>query len=51
LLSVRVLCQISALKLQLADLLEADEDWQEAAKVLMGVPLDSNNACVARTLD
>lgn len=29
------------LRLQLADLLEAEEDWLEAAKVLTTVPLES----------
>ncbi|KAJ3263440.1 COP9 signalosome complex subunit 4 [Chytriomyces hyalinus] len=34
---------ISSIRLHLADLLEMNEDWGEAAKVLMGVPLDSGH--------
>ena len=35
--------QISALRLMLADLLEAEEDWSDCAKVLMAIPLDSGH--------
>ncbi|TFK75873.1 hypothetical protein BDN72DRAFT_954424 [Pluteus cervinus] len=33
--------QVNALRFQLADLLEAEEEWSEAARVLMGISLDS----------
>ncbi|KAH7929481.1 hypothetical protein BV22DRAFT_1029535 [Leucogyrophana mollusca] len=33
--------QVNALRFQLADLLETEEDWSEAARVLMGISLDS----------
>ncbi|KAI8621271.1 hypothetical protein BC830DRAFT_1094945 [Chytriomyces sp. MP71] len=35
--------QISAIRFKLADILEHNEDWTEAAKVLMGIPLDSGH--------
>ncbi|KAI0068839.1 hypothetical protein BV25DRAFT_1817755 [Artomyces pyxidatus] len=34
--------QVNLLKFQLADVLENQEDWNEAARVLMGVTLDSS---------
>lgn len=39
-------CQVSTLRFQLADLLEEEEEWSEAAKVLMGISLDSGQRCV-----
>ena len=33
--------QINALRFQLADILEAEEEWTDAARVLMGISLDS----------
>ncbi|KAH7887709.1 hypothetical protein F5I97DRAFT_1862221 [Phlebopus sp. FC_14] len=33
--------QVNSLRFQLADLLEAEEEWTEAARVLMGISLDS----------
>ncbi|KIM90828.1 hypothetical protein PILCRDRAFT_811315 [Piloderma croceum F 1598] len=33
--------QVNSLRFQLADLLEEDEEWSEAARVLMGISLDS----------
>jgi COP9 signalosome complex subunit 4 len=33
--------QINSLRFQLADLFEQEEDWSEAAKILMGLSLDS----------
>jgi COP9 signalosome complex subunit 4 len=38
--------QATALRLQLADLLEEEEDWSGAAKVLMGISMDSGNRVV-----
>jgi COP9 signalosome complex subunit 4 len=35
--------QVNALRFQLADLLEVEEEWTEAARVLMGVSLDSGS--------
>jgi COP9 signalosome complex subunit 4 len=35
--------QITSLRLTLADLLEAEEDWAECAKTLMAIPLDSGH--------
>lgn len=35
--------QVNALRFQLADLLEAEEEWTEAARVLMGISLDSGS--------
>ncbi|KAF9510825.1 hypothetical protein BS47DRAFT_1331456 [Hydnum rufescens UP504] len=35
--------QVTSLRNHLADLLEADEDWKEAAQVLMGINMDSNH--------
>ncbi|KAF8138729.1 hypothetical protein EV363DRAFT_1154082 [Boletus edulis] len=35
--------QINSLRFQLADLLEAEEEWSEAARVLMSVSLDSGS--------
>jgi COP9 signalosome complex subunit 4 len=33
--------QVNSLRFQLADLLEEEEEWSEAARVLMGISLDS----------
>ena len=33
--------QVNSLSFQLADLLEEEEDWSEAARVLTGISLDS----------
>jgi len=33
--------QVNSLRFQLADLLEAEESWTEAARVLMGISLDA----------
>ncbi|KAG6333771.1 hypothetical protein ID866_5319 [Astraeus odoratus] len=35
--------QVNSLRFQLADLLEAEEEWTEAARVLMGISLDSGS--------
>ncbi|KAG8218873.1 hypothetical protein J3R82DRAFT_4552 [Butyriboletus roseoflavus] len=35
--------QVNSLRFQLADLLEAEEEWTEAARILMGVSLDSGS--------
>ena len=40
------LSQVAALRNQLASLLEADEEWKEAAQVLMGINLDANYSFV-----
>ncbi|KAJ9479866.1 COP9 signalosome complex subunit 4 [Pseudozyma hubeiensis] len=39
--------QASSLRLQLASLLEAEEDWNEAARVLLAIPLDSGHRNVS----
>ncbi|CEH17109.1 COP9 signalosome, subunit CSN4 [Ceraceosorus bombacis] len=39
--------QTSSLRLHLADLLENDEEWAEAAGVLQGIPLDSGHRSVS----
>ncbi|GAC93938.1 hypothetical protein PHSY_001506 [Pseudozyma hubeiensis SY62] len=39
--------QASSLRMQLASLLEAEEDWNEAARVLLAVPLDSGHRNVS----
>lgn len=33
--------QVNLLRFQLADLLEEEEEWSDAARVLMGISLDS----------
>jgi len=38
--------KVNALRFQLADLLEEEEEWSEAARVLMGISLDSGQRCV-----
>ena len=38
--------QVNILSFQLADILEAEEDWSDAAKVLMGISLDSGQRYV-----
>ena len=38
------------MRFQLADLLEEEEEWSEAARVLMGISLDSGQRCVPRYL-
>ncbi|THV08515.1 hypothetical protein K435DRAFT_708361 [Dendrothele bispora CBS 962.96] len=38
--------QVSTLRFQLADILEEEEEWSEAARVLMGISLDSGQRCV-----
>ncbi|KIJ20051.1 hypothetical protein PAXINDRAFT_107738 [Paxillus involutus ATCC 200175] len=35
--------QVNTLRFQLADLLEAEEEWTQAARVLMGISLDSGS--------
>ncbi|KAF9247077.1 hypothetical protein BU15DRAFT_69919 [Melanogaster broomeanus] len=35
--------QVNSLRFQLADLLETEEEWSEAARVLMGISLDSGS--------
>ncbi|KAH0840148.1 hypothetical protein J3R83DRAFT_1128 [Lanmaoa asiatica] len=35
--------QVNSLRFQLADLLETEEEWTEAARILMGVSLDSGS--------
>jgi COP9 signalosome complex subunit 4 len=44
--SCSVPLQSSALRLHLSDLLESNEDWIEAAKVLQGIPLGSGHRSV-----
>ncbi|CDR88262.1 related to COP9-signalosome complex subunit 4 [Sporisorium scitamineum] len=39
--------QASSLRIQLAGLLEAEEDWNEAARVLLAIPLDSGHRNVS----
>ncbi|SJX60911.1 related to COP9-signalosome complex subunit 4 [Sporisorium reilianum f. sp. reilianum] len=39
--------QASSLRMQLAGLLEAEEDWNEAARVLLAIPLDSGHRNVS----
>jgi COP9 signalosome complex subunit 4 len=39
--------QVSVLRETLATLYERTEEWTEAAKVLIGIPLDSSNRCAA----
>ncbi|KAF5387669.1 hypothetical protein D9615_000441 [Tricholomella constricta] len=39
--------QVNTLRFQLADLLEEEEEWSEAARVLMGISLDSGQRRVA----
>ncbi|CCF54958.1 hypothetical protein NDA11_004634 [Ustilago hordei] len=39
--------QASSLRMQLASLLEAEEDWKEAAQVLLAIPLDSGHRNVS----
>lgn len=39
--------QASSLRMQLASLLEAEEDWNEAARVLLAIPLDSGHRNVS----
>ncbi|SNX82211.1 related to COP9 - signalosome complex subunit 4 [Melanopsichium pennsylvanicum] len=39
--------QASSLRMQLASLLEAEEDWIEAAQVLLAIPLDSGHRHVS----
>ncbi|KAF9127415.1 COP9 signalosome complex subunit 4 [Mortierella sp. 14UC] len=38
--------QVSAIRMHLATIYESDEEWTEAAQVLMGVPLDSGHRIV-----
>ncbi|KAG0063746.1 COP9 signalosome complex subunit 4 [Linnemannia elongata] len=38
--------QVSAIRMHLATIYESEEDWAEAAQVLMGVPLDSGHRIV-----
>ncbi|KAH8830517.1 hypothetical protein DL96DRAFT_1813555 [Flagelloscypha sp. PMI_526] len=38
--------QVNALRLHLADILEAEEDWSEAAKVLMSISMDSSQRSI-----
>ncbi|KAF8076435.1 hypothetical protein FPV67DRAFT_1407124 [Lyophyllum atratum] len=38
--------QVNTLRFQLADLLEEEEEWSEAARVLMGISLDSGQRSV-----
>ena len=38
--------QVNSLRFQLADLLEEEEEWSEAARVLMGISLDSGQRWV-----
>ena len=37
--------QVCALRESYADLLENDDEFSEAAKVLIGIPLESGNRC------
>lgn len=39
--------KVSNLRFQLADIYENEEEWSDAARVLMGIQLDSNQRCVA----
>jgi COP9 signalosome complex subunit 4 len=38
---LQIILQVNSLRFQLADLLEVEEDWSEAARVLMNLSLDS----------
>ncbi|KJA30241.1 hypothetical protein HYPSUDRAFT_50595 [Hypholoma sublateritium FD-334 SS-4] len=38
--------QVNSLRFQLADLLEGEEDWSDAARVLMGISLDSGQRSI-----
>ncbi|KAF9082154.1 hypothetical protein BGX29_008358 [Mortierella sp. GBA35] len=38
--------QVSAIRMHLATIYESEEDWAEAAQVLMGIPLDSGHRIV-----
>lgn len=40
------LAQVCTLREQYADLLEGDEEFPEAAKVLIGIPLEAGSRCV-----
>ena len=39
--------QISKLREELADILQNEEEWTEAAKVLQGIPLDSGQRAIS----
>lgn len=39
-IAAQSILQVNSLKFQLADLLEAEEEWNEAARVLMGISLE-----------
>ncbi|KAF8621603.1 hypothetical protein AX15_007623 [Amanita polypyramis BW_CC] len=39
--------QVNSLRFQLADILEEDEEWSEAARVLMGISLDSGQRTIS----
>lgn len=41
--------KINALRFQLADLLEHEEEWSEAARVLMGISMDSGHRFVPQS--
>ena len=43
------LYQVNSLRFQLANLLEAEEEWTEAARVLMSVSLDSGSRYEAQS--
>jgi COP9 signalosome complex subunit 4 len=40
-IGIEICVQVNSLRFQLADLLEEEEEWSEAARVLMGISLDS----------
>jgi len=41
--------QVNTLRFQLADLLEEEEEWSDAARVLMGISLDSGQRSISDT--
>lgn len=38
---ILIISQVNALRFILADILESEEDWNGAARVLMGISLDA----------
>lgn len=43
--SLFTIAQVSSLRFQLADLLEEEEEWSDAARVLMGISLEAGQRC------
>lgn len=38
--------QVSTIRIQLASIYEDEENWREAARILVAIPLDSGQRCV-----